>query len=627
MPNTKANKRPHINGKVRASKDNPKATAEGVTYRPITLILTHEGVNLNGYNFLDSELEAAKDTIVGKQINVNHDSGLTSVVGKVLSSEFVAATDDKLAHILCNGVIFDGLDSECVKAWALIQEEVIENVSMECNFETITCSYCDKTFSMSEMWCDHLYNMGSEYEGKLVTGTFHNIDFVGVAILTGPGADPGAKIVDYTAPAGIGLEVHGVTLPEARRVADRLSIQNPTIVERGGKVLIYAAPGELELVDIQGVHVFDAGTWIDAHGRKDTYTEGDISEMASAYNEMVAAGQHEAPLKLGHDPKQPLTDGLPAVGWLRNARADGGKLLVDLVGVPKRLAEYIKARLYSKRSMEISHNLKMAGRAFKNMPTGLALLGANLPALGHLDDIANLFGSAAVSSGLSTYTQDVEAVTDISTTTTANEKTKGGIDNMPTNEELVAELQAKITELEAKISELEAAAAEAAPEVQDAVAEVSDAAGEVADTLDDVSEMAALKEKVTTLEAELAAEREKEFRAKYAAKVNPAMMDEFILPRYRQVVADGKEDSLKSFYSMLDTMQTNPALTEYGRADAGTTAIATGDHAADAIAKAREAAKADGKVLEDLPASAYALYLRAAGYDSATSINTLEGRD
>jgi len=148
--------------------------------------------------------------------------------------------------------------------------------------------------------------------------------------------------------------------------------------------------------DIPEVEIFRAGAWTDSAGRTVTYTAEDIEGMAAASRELE--GRFEAPVKLGHDPEQPLleTDGLPAAGWLRNVRAAGGRLFADLAGVPKKVYELIRAGGYKKRSLEVLHNYRdeATGRVYGHVAAGLALLGARLPAIGSLDDIRALYGCA-----------------------------------------------------------------------------------------------------------------------------------------------------------------------------------------------------------------------------------------
>ena len=98
-----------------------------------------------------------------------------------------------------------------------------------------------------------------------------------------------------------------------------------------------------------------------------------------------------APIKLGHDNKLLSTDGAPAAGWVENLRVVGDRLLGDLVKVPDAIAQMMKAGRLRKRSIEARRNFRVGGRSYPLVLTGLALLGAFLPAVDSLADVAKLF--------------------------------------------------------------------------------------------------------------------------------------------------------------------------------------------------------------------------------------------
>ncbi|MFA6972745.1 MAG: hypothetical protein WC208_15285 [Gallionella sp.] len=132
---------------------------------------------------------------------------------------------------------------------------------------------------------------------------------------------------------------------------------------------------------IEGVEVFEAGIW-----NGDKYTEKDLDEMVKNF------GVVDAPLKIGHDPKQKIA-GQPAVGWIQKIYRKGKKLYADITGIPKTVYELVKKGAYKKRSAEILYNFQDgAGKVFNNVFGGLALLGGELPALNKLEDVVALYG-------------------------------------------------------------------------------------------------------------------------------------------------------------------------------------------------------------------------------------------
>ncbi|HOX28399.1 MAG TPA: hypothetical protein PLQ76_04500, partial [bacterium] len=206
---------------------------------------------------------------------------------------------------------------------------------------------------------------------------------------------------------------------------------------------------------IEGMEIFRAGTWTDSEGRTICYGDGDIAGMAEAYGEL--AGRFEAPVKLGHDPEQPLlkTDGLPAAGWLKNLRAVGGCLIADIAGMPKRIYDLVRAGAYRKRSLEVLHDFKdeAGGKTHPHVAAGLALLGANLPAIGSLSDIAALYESTA---GADAYFYSIDS--------------SGAIDSVGSEAvepvagtavaEAIGEIEERLEDIEERVEGIENSAAE-----------------------------------------------------------------------------------------------------------------------------------------------------------------------
>lgn len=148
-------------------------------------------------------------------------------------------------------------------------------------------------------------------------------------------------------------------------------------------------------VDIAGVEILSVGSW---HGQGCpadgcTFTTDDLDKIVTAHNATV--GTLRPPVKLGHDDDQKLlqADGYPAAGWVTNVRRTGEKLIADLVGVPKKIAELIDAGAYRTRSVELDGNIDIGGTTYDIVLTGLALLGADLPAVQSLADITKLYAT------------------------------------------------------------------------------------------------------------------------------------------------------------------------------------------------------------------------------------------
>lgn len=131
------------------------------------------------------------------------------------------------------------------------------------------------------------------------------------------------------------------------------------------------------------------------------FTEADLDEMVA--NHAALAAYIKPPLKLGHSDAQILhgqKDGDPALGWVAGLRRVGSKLMATVADVPERLADLITKRRYRRVSSEVTLAFDKTGWE-KNLHsgvrgkvlTGLALLGADLPAVATLEDLATLLAS------------------------------------------------------------------------------------------------------------------------------------------------------------------------------------------------------------------------------------------
>ena len=144
--------------------------------------------------------------------------------------------------------------------------------------------------------------------------------------------------------------------------------------------------------NLMGIEIFAPGTW---NGFK--FGMEDLDEIARNTASLMGKRTHQPPVKafkgfakppakLGHTEDQRLlgqADGDPALGWLENIRVQGQRLLADLMNVPDILAQAIDKKLYRKVSVELKHVQHLGW-----FVDGLALLGADLPAVKTLDDLS-----------------------------------------------------------------------------------------------------------------------------------------------------------------------------------------------------------------------------------------------
>lgn len=161
----------------------------------------------------------------------------------------------------------------------------------------------------------------------------------------------------------------------------------------------------LQTEDIRGVEILRTGKWHGTNCPPDgcEFTVNELDLLVQSHND--TSGQHDSPVKLGHDKDQKLLqeDGYPSAGWIKNLHRVGERLVADFVKVPKRIADLMRAGSLAKRSVEISRNFDVAGTKHPLMLTAVALLGADLPAVNGLKDIEKLYQTLKYEPGEGAY--------------------------------------------------------------------------------------------------------------------------------------------------------------------------------------------------------------------------------
>ena len=148
----------------------------------------------------------------------------------------------------------------------------------------------------------------------------------------------------------------------------------------------YSEFQEQQTYDVNDVEIFSSGKW-----NNDKYTDKDLDDMVSAFQELK--NELKPYLKLGHDDKQQLLqkDGYPSAGWVVGLKRKGNKLLADFKGIPKKIKELIEKKAFGRFSSEIYWDLKTGDKKFRRVLKAVALLGSDTPAVSNLDDFINLY--------------------------------------------------------------------------------------------------------------------------------------------------------------------------------------------------------------------------------------------
>jgi cation transport regulator ChaB len=140
--------------------------------------------------------------------------------------------------------------------------------------------------------------------------------------------------------------------------------------------------------ELKDVEVFGTGEW-----NKHKITDEDLDNIVNGTNEII--DQLKPKVKLGHDDKQELLQksGYPAGGWITKLKRAGNKILVDIKEVPKVLYDLIKNGAYKRISSEILYDYTEPStkKKYEKVLSAIAFLGADLPAITNLKDIAALY--------------------------------------------------------------------------------------------------------------------------------------------------------------------------------------------------------------------------------------------
>lgn len=161
--------------------------------KEFSFILTHAGPNKNGDFFTVEELSARHQTAINKKIDLKHSQDFTDIVGGVIASDFVQ--EGEKAWVECVGELYTNDNINARLAYKLIKKGIINQVSMECDYEEGECSICGKRVRTKADYCIHLKkSKGGEFKGQPVYEILHGITFTGLGLLDRKGADENAKI-------------------------------------------------------------------------------------------------------------------------------------------------------------------------------------------------------------------------------------------------------------------------------------------------------------------------------------------------------------------------------------------------------------------------------------------------
>lgn len=133
---------------------------------------------------------------------------------------------------------------------------------------------------------------------------------------------------------------------------------------------------DIETGTLSGVEVFSVGEW--SGSKKVAVNSAMLDEIvANFYALNKKTPGYGVPVKLGHK----TNAGDPAFGWMSEIARTGDTLVADFTDVPSSVIDAIGKRRYNSVSIELWPEIKSDGTIFKNVLGGVALLGAEWPAV------------------------------------------------------------------------------------------------------------------------------------------------------------------------------------------------------------------------------------------------------
>lgn len=127
--------------------------------------------------------------------------------------------------------------------------------------------------------------------------------------------------------------------------------------------------------------IFAVGTW----NKTWKFSAQDLNDIAANFEAL--GDNHHVPLKFGHNEKQSMTDGYPALGWVTKVWTVGDKLMARFENVPTIVKKAFDAKLYRHVSVELDVDVEHRGKKYKYVLSAVALLGADIPAVNTLNDL------------------------------------------------------------------------------------------------------------------------------------------------------------------------------------------------------------------------------------------------
>lgn len=173
-------------------------------------------INKNFDGFPSIELQKAAHTFQGRPVFVNHNNqDQERTRGVILASQYHGLQDDPHITILpeVDALTFPLLAKDIIKG-------NMDSVSMGCDVDNSTCSYCGNVATTAEQFCDHILNNKGQELTKLDNGQpkrilvfeiCRGLNFFEISFVFDP-ADETAVMQEVIVPNGVKMATHNIPL-------------------------------------------------------------------------------------------------------------------------------------------------------------------------------------------------------------------------------------------------------------------------------------------------------------------------------------------------------------------------------------------------------------------------------
>jgi hypothetical protein len=194
-------------------------------------------INKNFDGFPSVELEKAAHTFQGRPVFVNHNNqDPERTRGVILASQYHGLGDDPHITILpeVDALTFPDLAKDIING-------NMDSVSMGCDVDNSTCSFCGNVAKTAEEFCDHILNnkgqeltslVNNQPKRTLVYEICRGLNFFEISFVFDP-ADETAVMQEVLVPQGVRMSMSGINIPPLNTISSASGGTTTILVNTG----------------------------------------------------------------------------------------------------------------------------------------------------------------------------------------------------------------------------------------------------------------------------------------------------------------------------------------------------------------------------------------------------------